>query len=119
MNDEFEVITSNDDGGDGYNFRITSYLEAGKVYYLATRRYSSSAVDYSILVTKALEGDINDDGVVDVYDYQQLVNFTVLTTDDIKEEYGTNTFAVADMNNDGAVDALDAWKLSLIINQHE
>ena len=118
-NDEFEVITSNDDGGDGYNFRITSYLEAGKVYYLATRRYSSSAVDYSILVTKALEGDINDDGVVDVYDYQQLVNFTVLTTDDIKEEYGTNTFAVADMNNDGAVDALDAWKLSLIINQHE
>ena len=116
-NDEFEVITSNDDGGDGYNFLITSYLEAGKVYYLASRRYSSSVADYSILVTKALEGDINDDGVVDVYDYQQLVNFTVLTTDDIKEEYGTNTFAVADMNNDGAVDALDAWKLSLIINQ--
>lgn len=115
-NDEFEVITSNDDGGDGYNFRITSYLEAGKVYYLASRRYSSSAADYSILVTKAPEGDINDDGVVDVYDYQQLVNFTVLTTDDIKEEYGTNTFAVADMNNDGAVDALDAWKLALIIN---
>lgn len=116
-NDEFEIITSNDDGGDGYNFLITSYLEAGKVYYLASRRYSSSASDYSILVTKALEGDINDDGVVDVYDYQQLVNFTVLTTDDIKEEYGTNTLTVADMNNDGAVDALDAWKLSLIINQ--
>ncbi len=113
---EFSYIAGSDDSGEGYNFLITNYLEAGKVYYLSTHCYSSASVSYSVVVTKALEGDVNDDGVVDIYDYQQLVNLAVLTEADIKEQYGETTFSIADLNNDGAVDVLDAWKLSLIVN---
>lgn len=40
FNDEYEMITYNDDGGYGTNFLITNELEAGETVYLAVRYYS-------------------------------------------------------------------------------
>lgn len=39
----WNVLTSNDDGGSGYNFRITYDLTAGTTYYYGVRWYSSNA----------------------------------------------------------------------------
>jgi hypothetical protein len=62
------------------------------------------------------EGDVNNDGQVNIFDYQQVVNFALSSPEIIKEKNGETQWSMADINNDGAVDALDAWKLSLIIN---
>ncbi len=108
------------DSGDVYNFLITEYLEQGQVYYIRTDAYTygDDVVEgYDVLVTQNIEGDINRDGEVDVNDYQQLVNLVVSTPDMIEEEYGENMLIIADVNGDGAIDVLDAWKLSLMINQ--
>ncbi len=40
FNDEYEMITYNDDGGYGTNFLITRELAAGETVYLAVRYYS-------------------------------------------------------------------------------
>ncbi|MGM9549390.1 MAG: leucine-rich repeat protein [Faecousia sp.] len=40
---DMKALTSNDDGGEGYNFKITYKLEAGRTYYFGARYYSSSS----------------------------------------------------------------------------
>ena len=47
--------TYNDDGGAGYNFRISRYLNANENVFLRVRGYSWRAVNYSISVVKEPE----------------------------------------------------------------
>jgi len=54
FSDSGETLTSNDDGGDENNFKITYNLTAGKTYYLGARRYSMDAnvATFDIIVEK-------------------------------------------------------------------
>jgi hypothetical protein len=48
------LIAFDDDGGPGYNFRVSTTLTAGSVYYVAIRNYSSSTTQtgpYTITAT--------------------------------------------------------------------
>ena len=38
-----EELSSNDDGGEGYNFKLLYYLEAGREYYFGVRFYNSES----------------------------------------------------------------------------
>ena len=61
-------------------------------------------------------GDVNDDGAIDVLDYQVLVN-TIITGDheQIEAEYYDDIIRY-DLNGDGYIDALDAQLMNLVIN---
>ena len=73
---EWNMLSSNDDGGEGNNFLITAQLQAGTTYYFGARYYSSSATgEFSVLLTTApTEGTcgdnvtwtISDDGVLSI-----------------------------------------------------
>lgn len=54
-----ESISSDDDGGDEYNFKLRNSLEAGKEYYYKTRLLSSNATgSYKICLYKVQTGDL-------------------------------------------------------------
>ena len=61
-------------------------------------------------------GDINNDGIIDVQDYQLLVN-TILAGD--YEQFETTNYDDIiryDINSDGCLDVLDAHLMQLLIN---
>ncbi len=63
-------------------------------------------------------GDINNNGEIEVTDYQELVNQVV---SDGHEQTGTAEYSEIikyDLNGDGAIDVLDAALMSLVINGH-
>lgn len=112
---EFNKL-SYDDNGNANNFVFSFYLEEGKTYYLTTGFYGEQGESYSFTVNEELLGDVNNDGELDIMDYQQVVNFAVSSPELVQEENNSNAFNLADINKDGVVDVLDAWKLSLIVN---
>ena len=64
----------------------------------------------------AVVGDINNDGVIDVRDYQVLVN-TILAGDHEQLETSSYDDLIRyDLNSDGSLDALDAHIMQLLIN---
>ena len=60
------------------------------------------------LVSDALAGDVNFDGVIDILDIVLTVNFVLSVTDP-----SVNEFQAADMNSDGSLDVLD---IVIIVN---
>ena len=82
---DMNQITSDDDGGDGNNFRITYILSAGEQYYFGARFYSDSAGSFDVrleaepVVTNGQcgddvywsyeEGTLTISGTGDMYDY--------------------------------------------------
>ena len=64
----------------------------------------------------AVVGDINNDGMIDVQDYQVLVN-TILAGDHEQLETSSYDDIIRyDLNSDGYLDALDAHLMQLLIN---
>ena len=64
----------------------------------------------------AVVGDINNDGVIDVQDYQVLVN-TILAGDHEQLETSSYDDLIRyDLNSDGSLDVLDAHIMQLLIN---
>ena len=64
----------------------------------------------------AVVGDINNDGMIDVQDYQVLVN-TILAGDHEQLETSSYDDLIRyDLNSDGSLDALDAHLMQLLIN---
>ena len=51
-------VAVNDDGGDGNNFRIVRYIEAGHNIRLLTRGYNNNAASYTVHMTRS---DTNPD----------------------------------------------------------
>ena len=45
-----DSITSNDDGGEGYQFLITRTLEAGETYYFVVECWTSGGGNFSIII---------------------------------------------------------------------
>ena len=60
------------------------------------------------LVSDALAGDVNFDGVIDILDIVLTVNFVLSVIDP-----SVNEFQAADMNSDGSLDVLD---IVIIVN---
>ena len=61
-------------------------------------------------------GDINGDAVVDVSDYQELVNIVVSGKSSSGDTENHLEFIRADLNNDGYIDALDAADMDILMN---
>ena len=80
---------------------------------------SSDAYNSNITVQSGstdIVGDINNDGIIDVQDYQLLVN-TILAGD--YEQFETTSYDDIiryDINSDGCLDVLDAHLMQLLIN---
>ena len=62
-------------------------------------------------------GDINDDGIIDVNDYQALVNTIVADNHEQTETASYDDIIRYDLNGDGYLDVLDAHLMNLIINE--
>lgn len=76
--------------------------------------YDDDTAEYS--VSTAIVGDINNDEIIDVQDYQLLVN-TILEDD--HEQLETESYDDIiryDLNSDGCLDVLDAHLMQLLIN---
>ena len=76
------VIYSDDDSGEGYNFRICLDLKAGETYCLDTTSHLDATAKYKVVVSKAVpatEIKIAPRGYIgyvgNVYYYDDLVNF--------------------------------------------
>lgn len=50
--DKLNVLTYDDDGGDGSNFKISYTLEKDKIYYLAAKFYRSGQGEFFVKVTQ-------------------------------------------------------------------
>ncbi len=61
-------------------------------------------------------GDVNNDSVVDVSDYQELVNSVVSREFSSSDVENHLDFIRADLNNDGYIDALDAADMDILMN---
>lgn len=61
-------------------------------------------------------GDINGDTIVDVSDYQELVNVVVSGKNSSGDTENHLGFIRADLNNDGYIDALDAADMDILMN---
>lgn len=57
---ELVRIVSNDDGGNGRNFRFTTELDAGKSYYLACSDYNDDSTSYTVVVNPYDEFDLSN-----------------------------------------------------------
>ncbi|MCQ2492617.1 MAG: InlB B-repeat-containing protein [Lachnospiraceae bacterium] len=55
--DSFEMITTNDDGGEGFNFLLTYQMVEGHTYYVDFTSYSRSgaSVSYDVSISKGSE----------------------------------------------------------------
>jgi len=65
-----EYIAYNDDGGEGYNFRLMYTLNAGEIYYIAVGAFDSGKAN--LYVTRQLSEykyTILDDGTIEITDY--------------------------------------------------
>ena len=72
--------------------------------------------DTSAQSPAAIVGDINNDGIIEVQDYQLLVN-TILAGDHEQLETSSYDDIIRyDLNSDGSLDALDAHIMQLLIN---
>ena len=77
-----------------------------------TGEYKVSPIDGTDLYSVCFIGDIIDDGTVDIWDYQQLVNTSVsdnVATDNFRE------LIRSDVNGDGYIDVLDNSLMALIL----
>lgn len=91
-----------------------TYLLEASSYNAVTRTYTLTVGSSAELTTVELytEGDVNGDGVIDEYDYQQAVNIAlgsdnILTeTSDLSDD-ADYSLAVADADSDGVIDVLD------------
>ncbi len=61
-------------------------------------------------------GDINEDGTVNVNDYQQLINTILADNHEQIETESYDNIIRYDLNGDGYLDALDAHLMNLLIN---
>ena len=60
-------------------------------------------------------GDINEDGTIDVQDYQELINKIIADDHEQIETEGYDDIIRYDLNGDGYLDALDAHLMNLVI----
>jgi len=86
--------------GKSYYFKVTAGITTGWGPASTANTFTVSSVGSSISSTSSLKpGDINGDGIVDIFDYNLLVtNFG---------KTGTVGFIPADINKDGKVDVTD------------
>ncbi len=113
---EYNELAWDDDGGEGSNFSIGWWLEAGETYYLRAKYLSE--YDYGSFVVRVdcieaepdyTPGDANGDGKVNVHDLGLLE----------RHLNGWNTEIVAtvcDVNGDGKVNVRDLALLERYLN---
>lgn len=97
-NSSDSLVTSNDDGGTGTNFRISRSVTSG-TYYIRVSSYGSRTGTYTLLASIGqIDVDVNGDDVVNVAD------LVVAATN-----YGRSdaSFAQGDVNGDNTVDRAD------------
>ncbi len=62
--DSLSKIAENDDGGAGYNFKITSQLTAGKTYYLSIVDYDDKSIAGTVTIERLPDVEVLSHAVV-------------------------------------------------------
>ena len=99
---ESEFIDTNSQLGNSYSY----YLTASNILGVE----SEPTITLSFDLFDHVPGDVNSDGVVDVLDIVNLVNFIMGSA-----EPDDGEFLAADMNNDGILDVLDVVQMVNVI----
>ena len=81
------LIKSNDDGGQGLNFKLVSYLTAGQTYYIKVNAFGNKTGRYSIAAISAVF--VESVSITDPYITLNKGETAVLTTE-VLPSYATN-----------------------------
>lgn len=104
---KFNVIASDDDSGEGYNFAIEAGLEAGKTYYIGVGNVYGSPITVPLLIERCVVPDLNGDGRINSLDLVRLKKYTAGAVSTVEGS--------ADMNSDGRINALDLVVLQKLL----
>ena len=108
-------LTSNDDGGEGYNFKITYTLEAGKAYFIKSKFYGSTTGSFNVTVqVEYLFGDADGDGRITVKDSTAIQRHLAEY-----EALDEAALSAADTNGDGSVTIDDVTCLQMFLAEYD